>query len=811
MSDVIIVEYQAKIDKLSKDLDALEKELKGVDTASKKSMNTLEKESKEAGTAVQKVDKNVVGLNDKLKGLANNIPGAFAVQEVLGFGEAIIGGTKAVAGMSNGMKILKFAIASTGIGLLIVAVGSLIAYFKSTEEGGDKLAKVMRVLGGIFGEVTKELAKIGSVLFDAAEGFVNLVSGTDNAAKSTDDYKKSVIELSSEIADLEDKISALTFSVALQNEKLQTGIDTNLKALRNRNITLKESLGIIKQVGDLEQEKLKNTNGLLDEEVRKEKLIFLQKTKEFEEEQKTTVVTRAQARRQEGESDEQWRARLNRLKIERDAARKAFAERQILFDKFTKGELTALEFNDKAKGVYKEEDAHRITDILIRKEQATREALVLDERLNNFEDAALEKDKAKRAQKKADQDKDFQDRIALINKITALEIREAKIAGANQIELVSIERKANQEKLELFRKYGKDKGIEYQNLLLNEKEFDADIVLIVKNGLEKQKAEDEKAAKDLKSSRVKSMQDFVKDNKEKNDALKKQNDDFNKDEEKRLKEHRANMKAILQASIQIAGDVLHSITQNKLNNDQLEIASEQKKNEKQTESQLTEVDKRLAAGKISAEAAAAQKEAINARSAQKDAALKLKAWKAQQIADVRTAEINAAVSIGKTFATYGFTPPGFIAAAAAFAEGLLLVATIKSRKPPQFAEGGEIKGKSHREGGTIIEAERGEFVVKKSQYAKHKDLINDINDGKPLDHYFMKDPAGIIMAKQMKERMKEKQLADLALRSQLNRTDIDLNHLERLTKGNNKVSIKNADEIAHLIAKKLGGFNPEMK
>ncbi|MCK9583536.1 MAG: hypothetical protein M0R69_01325, partial [Candidatus Cloacimonetes bacterium] len=58
-----------------------------------------------------------------------------------------------------------------------------------------------------------------------------------------------------------------------------------------------------------------------------------------------------------------------------------------------------------------------------------------------------------------------------------------------------------------------------------------------------------------------------------------------------------------------------------------------------------------------------------------------------------------------------------VAAAAAVAAGLANVENIKKQEyvPPKAAEGGLLEGRSHAEGGAIIEAEGGEFVTKKSR------------------------------------------------------------------------------------------------
>ena len=63
---------------------------------------------------------------------------------------------------------------------------------------------------------------------------------------------------------------------------------------------------------------------------------------------------------------------------------------------------------------------------------------------------------------------------------------------------------------------------------------------------------------------------------------------------------------------------------------------------------------------------------------------------------------------------------------AAMGAALIKVAT---QKEPTFAQGGMIGGKPHSQGGTLIEAERGEFVVrKKAVDAIGVEALNKINN-----------------------------------------------------------------------------------
>ena len=65
------------------------------------------------------------------------------------------------------MNVFKLALIATGIGAFVVVVGSLVAYFKSTEEGAMKLKVIMAALGSVTANITSKMADFGKVIFDA--------------------------------------------------------------------------------------------------------------------------------------------------------------------------------------------------------------------------------------------------------------------------------------------------------------------------------------------------------------------------------------------------------------------------------------------------------------------------------------------------------------------------------------------------------------------------------------------------------------------------------------------------------------------
>jgi hypothetical protein len=100
----------------------------------------------------------------------------------------------------------------------------------------------------------------------------------------------------------------------------------------------------------------------------------------------------------------------------------------------------------------------------------------------------------------------------------------------------------------------------------------------------------------------------------------------------------------------------------------------------------------------------------------------------QKIRAVAEATWNTALAVLNALKTQPF-PLGVILAQTAAALGAIQIATIIATK---FAEGGEVGGKPHSQGGTLIEAEKDEFVIKKKSASKYKGLLKAINDDDPM-------------------------------------------------------------------------------
>ena len=132
-----------------------QKGLKGLE----KGVDNVNKEVKETGKSAQQMG----GTLDKISGGA---VGKFASFK------------SAVAGVTTGFKSLKFAIIATGIGALLIAVTALGQAFTRSEEGQNKFAKILGVIGSVTGNLLDLLADLGE----------NIISVFENPKQAIKDF-----------------------------------------------------------------------------------------------------------------------------------------------------------------------------------------------------------------------------------------------------------------------------------------------------------------------------------------------------------------------------------------------------------------------------------------------------------------------------------------------------------------------------------------------------------------------------------------------------------------------------------------------
>jgi hypothetical protein len=150
-----------------------------------------------------------------------------------------------------------------------------------------------------------------------------------------------------------------------------------------------------------------------------------------------------------------------------------------------------------------------------------------------------------------------------------------------------------------------------------------------------------------------------------------------------------------------------------------------------------------------------KREALEKRTQSKIAAEKLKQAKQEKALNIFKATIDTAASIVKTGAQLGY-PAALPFQILAGIVGAANIAAIASQPLPKFKKGGMVGGRSHEAGGTLIEAERGEYVVNKASVAQHRKALDAMNTSSAAFRKFIDDkyvrPAIAGYALNMKDR-----------------------------------------------------------
>jgi len=116
----------------------------------------------------EKVSSDLTKVDNATKGLGESVNMASGALDKMTGGAltAFSGISKGVKSAIVGMKTFRGVMISTGIGALVVAVGSLVAYFTQTQKGAEKLEIAMAGLKIVFAKITDVASSFGEkILF----------------------------------------------------------------------------------------------------------------------------------------------------------------------------------------------------------------------------------------------------------------------------------------------------------------------------------------------------------------------------------------------------------------------------------------------------------------------------------------------------------------------------------------------------------------------------------------------------------------------------------------------------------------------
>ena len=691
----------------------------------------------------------------------------------------------ATGNVSTGMKILRGAIISTGIGALIVALGSLISYFTSTQEGVNKVNKVLtplkvlfQTLFGVVQQVGKVLVEafkaawepikkvgefIGTFLITPIKQVVGVVKGLGKIL--TGNFKGAWEEVKKPAQDLVNKGKEMGKAVGEARAKY-----TELG---------KEMKGIVGGIGDTMDEAIKRGRRIeeINQRLEESEAGYIEKTEALKElfaeqnqiarDTSKSVEEREKAAKASVETLKQINAlaiERNKLEIERIELQQksndtSDAERAELARK--KAELIA---NNKER-INAETAQNKVINSVNRarndeaKEQADKARARMQEELKQQREAVEEYVKTNSAVAKSLQDrlaieeKGMQDRLAVLEKEKSKglikkneyekqkrEIEEAYLKTRTDLSIEAVKKEAEQYELQNKTKIDSETRLTAE-LIAQEQARQEAIYQKKVEALEKEKQLKQEAHDwdyNAEDAYQQQLQELRQGYDEKAKELSKQQSEIDKEEKKAQQELDFQDKLL---TLQEQGAT------------QWEIEEEQmRQNHEQEREALNEL---LASNQVSQEEYNKRLSILNRKQSQDEINLKRKTEESKlqlalgalsqakqlfgehtavgKAAAVAEAMINTYLGITKALSAY---PPPYnaIMAGVTGAMGMLNVKKIMETNV-KYEKGGILRGKSHNEGGipfTVagrggFEAEGGEFLVNKKATRKNLPLLNFLN------------------------------------------------------------------------------------
>lgn len=231
-------------------------------------------------------EKNVESLNTEIKQTSSNLDGVSNAADKATGGaitkfKALTGSVKSV---TMGFKTLRGAILASGIGALVIGVVALVTAFKSSEEGQNKFAKLMGVIGAITGNFVDLLADLGEKIIGVFENPKQAITDFVNLLKNNIINRfEGLMEL---IPQLGKAIQLLFKGQFKEAGKTAT------------NAVTKVALGVEDVTGKIEAA-TKATKGFIDEQIREANIAagIADKRASAEKKERDLIVERANAER----------------------------------------------------------------------------------------------------------------------------------------------------------------------------------------------------------------------------------------------------------------------------------------------------------------------------------------------------------------------------------------------------------------------------------------------------------------------------------------------------------------------------------
>lgn len=236
MAKKVYIDFELRYKEAVKNLDEMQKEYTKLEKTVDKYDKQVEKAAETQNEMGNVLDKVTGGAVTKFKNLTNGVKASI-----------------------KGFKGLRVAIISTGIGALVIALGSLVTMFQNSEEGQNKFAKLMTQIGVITGNVIDIISDFGKVMFNvftgnfkaAGEALNEVTEGIKNFGEET----RKEIAVAGELADKRAKADIQERKLLLERAEADRKVaELREKAADKENVSVAERIEAIKEAGKIAEE-----------------------------------------------------------------------------------------------------------------------------------------------------------------------------------------------------------------------------------------------------------------------------------------------------------------------------------------------------------------------------------------------------------------------------------------------------------------------------------------------------------------------------------------------------------------------------
>lgn len=176
--------------------------------------------------------------------------------------------TQAMGATSKAAKVFRLALASTGIGALVLALGALVAYFGTAEKATNKVSVVLAALGGVVTTIFNTIGKLGGAVIKVFQGDFKgafkdakgAVTGFHDELKST---VKTMVGLELRAQNLKDRQR----EAAVATSEVRKEISALNLVASDSTKTFKERHEAQQKLGELEKKLLEENVALRQEEL----------------------------------------------------------------------------------------------------------------------------------------------------------------------------------------------------------------------------------------------------------------------------------------------------------------------------------------------------------------------------------------------------------------------------------------------------------------------------------------------------------------------------------------------------------------